>query len=203
LTDTETTTASHGHSDGELQLEMFRIIEERLSAALSREEDVDYRGLKATRRTQVIGRAALAMVILLTPPVFYLIWTLVGAMGVITDRMGMMNADISQMRQRFSGVSVRMQRINGAVSSMTENVAVIVPMEHRLLSMRDDMRLLSGSMGRIAPNVAQIDRILGGMDQNLIQIDYTFGFLNRDVYRMRRDVNQMSSPMRMMPFFGQ
>lgn len=196
------TTANRSES-GSAQLEVFRIIDARLAEALRREEDVDYRSSKANQRTQLIGRVALVLVVLLTPPVFYLIWTLVGAMGVITDRMGAMHGDVGQMAQRFDEVAVRMRRINSSVSNMAQHVSVIPPMEERLLVMRDDIGLMSGSMAGIAPNVAAIDQVLGGMDQNLFRMDRAFEFLNRDVYRMRRDVNQMSSPMRMIPFFGQ
>jgi archaellum component FlaC len=140
---------------------------------------------------------------LLTPPVFYLIWTLVMSMGVITERMQVMHAQVDQMEQRFDEVAVRMKRINGSVSNMSRNISVIPPLEQRMLGMREDMGVISGSMEGIAPNVHAIDQILGGMDHNLARIDYVFGFLNRDVFRMRNDVNQMSSPMRMVPFFGQ
>ncbi len=188
---------------GSPQLEVFRIIDERLQEAVQREEDTDYRSARANRRTQTIGRISLAAVGLLTLPVFYLIWTLVGAMGVITDRMGAMHEQVGRMEQNFDEVALRINRINTAVGNMTNNIAVIEPMEQRLLGMRDDVDLISSSMGSIAPNVHAIDGILGGMDQDLVQMNHVFGFLNRDVFRMRQNVNQMSSPMRMMPFFGQ
>lgn len=188
---------------GSPQLEVFRIIDERLQDAVRREEDTDYRSAKANRRTQTIGRISLAAVGLLTLPVFYLIWTLVVAMGVITDRMGSMHEEVGLMEQNFDEVAVRIHHINTAVGNMTHNIAVIEPMEQRLLSMRSDVDAISSSMGGIAPNVHVIDGILAGMDQDLVQMNQVFGFLNRDVFRMRQNVNQMSSPMRMMPFFGQ
>lgn len=199
VTDQTTTEALKGSP----QLEVFRIIDERLQDAVRREEDTDYRSAKANRRTQTIGRISVVTVLVLTPPVFYLIWTLVGAMGVITDRMGSMHEQVDLMEQDFDQVAARMARINSAVGNMSNNIAVIEPMEQRLLSMRDDVDLISTSMGGIAPNVHSIDQILGGMDQNLLRMNHVFGFLNRDVFRMRQNVNQMSSPMRMVPFFGQ
>lgn len=198
-----TDQATSEDSGASVHLEVFRIIDERLEEAVRREEETDYRSAKANRVTQTVGRLSMIVVALLTPPVFYLIWTLVMSMGVITDRMEVMHAQVDQMETRFDEVAVRMTRINSAVSNMSQNIAVIPPLEQRMLSMRDDMGLISGSMDGIAPNVRVIDQILGGMDQNLARIDYVFGFLNRDVFRMRKDVNQMSSPMRMIPFFGQ
>lgn len=198
-----TDQATSEDQPGSPQLEVFRIIDERLQEAVQREEDTDYRSAKANRRTQTIGRLSLAAVGLLTLPVFYLIWTLVGAMGVITDRMGAMHEQVGLMEQDFDEVAVRISRINTAVGKMTNNIAVIQPMEQRLLGMRADVNAISTSMDGIAPNVHAIDGILAGMDQDLIQMNHVFGFLNRDVFRMRQNVNQMSSPMRMMPFFGQ
>jgi archaellum component FlaC len=190
-------------SGGSQHLEVFRIIDERLREAVRREEDTDYRSSKANRVTQTVGRLSMIVIALLTPPVFYLIWTLVMSMGVITERMQVMHAQVDQMEHRFDEVAVRMTTINRSVSNMSRNISVIPPLEQRMLGMRDDMGIISGSMDGIAPSVHAIDQILGGMDQNLARIDYVFGFLNRDVFRMRNDVNQMSSPMRMIPFFGQ
>lgn|GEM_PF-3062163 len=188
---------------GSPQLEVFRIIDQRLQDAVRREEETDYRSANATRRTQTIGRVSLIAAAVLTLPVFYLIWTLVGAMGVITDRMAAMHEQVGLMETNFDEVAVRVSRINASVANMSNRIAVIVPMEQRLLSMREDVGVISASMGGIAPNVDGIDQILGGMDQNLLQMNHVFGFLNRDVFRMRQNVNQMSSPMRMIPFFGQ
>jgi archaellum component FlaC len=198
-----TDQADPGSTAASTQFETFRIIEERLQQAVQREEETDYQSSRANRRTQSIGRLSLLVVVLLTPPVFYLIWTLVVAMGVITDRMGAMHAEVGAMETRFDEVAVRMKRINGAVASMSQNIAVIPPMEERLLGMRQDMGRISGSMDGIAPNVHGVDQVLGGMDQNLLQMNHAFGILTRDVFRMRKNVNQMSSPMRMIPFLGQ
>jgi hypothetical protein len=198
-----TDEATSEGSEASQHLEVFRIIDERLQEAVRREEETDYRSSKANRVTQTIGRLSMIAIALLTPPVFYLIWTLVMSMGVITERMQVMHAQVDQMEQRFDEVAVRMKRINGSVSNMSRNISVIPPLEQRMLGMREDMGVISGSMEGIAPNVHAIDQILGGMDHNLARIDYVFGFLNRDVFRMRNDVNQMSSPMRMVPFFGQ
>lgn len=185
------------------QLEVFRIIDERLQDAVRREEDTDYRSYRANQRTQLIGRISLFTILLLTPPVFYLIWTLVLAMGVITDRMEVMQGEVDGMAQDLTEVASRMVEINGSVARMTENIAVLPPMEQRLGGMRADLGSMAGGMSTIAPNVHAIDQTLGGMQQNMGRMDQVMGFLNQDMFRMRHNVNQMSSPMRMMPFFGQ
>ncbi|EXJ16015.1 hypothetical protein [Imhoffiella purpurea] len=191
-----------GHEDS-LSLLVFRIMEERLQATVIREEETDYQGVRDSRRTQIIGRVALVLVATLTPPVFYLIWTLVGSMGVITDRMESMKTQVSSMRTDFDEVSARMASMEGSVSRMSENIAVIPPMEERVKGMRDDFGVMRGAMGGIRPNVTEIDRTLGVMEQDMAQMSHVFGFLNRDVFMMRHNVNRMSSPMRMFPFFGQ
>jgi hypothetical protein len=185
------------------QLEVFRIIEGRLQEAVRREEDVDYRSARANQRTQLIGRLSLFTVLLLTPPVFYLIWTLVIAMGIITDRMGAMHGEVGGMTEDLAEVSARMVQINGSVARMTEHIAVLPPMEQRLRAMRGDLGAMTGSMSTIAPDVGAIDQTLAGMQHNMGRMDEVMGFLSQDMFRMRHNVNQMSSPMRMIPFFGQ
>ena len=198
--------ANHTDNDepgGSPNLLIFSIIEQRLQEAVAREEDVDYRSVRDSQRTQLLGRIALLCLLLLTPPVFYLIWTLVDAMGIITDRMEYMKVQVAEMRQDFDEVARRMARIDSAVSTMSTNIAVIPPMEKRLEGMREDFDVITVAMDGIAPNVTAIDQTLGVMDHDMAQMNYVFGFLNRDVFLMRRNVNQMSSPMRMIPFFGQ
>jgi len=188
---------------GDSSLMIFRIIEQRLGEAVTREEDIDFRGVRDSRRTFLIGRTALIITMLLAPPVFYLIWTLVGHMGVITDRMQHMRDQVTEMRQDFDEVALRMANIDGAVSKMSHSIAVIPPMEQRLAGMRADFDVMTEAMGGITPNVTNIDQILGVMDRDMAEMNNAFGFVNRDVFRMRHNVNQMSSPMRMFPFFGQ
>ena len=194
---------SNADSASSPNLEVFRIINARLQDAVRREEEVDYRSARANRRTQTVGRVSLIAIALLTPPVFYLIWTLVVAMGVITERMLVMRDQMEHMQGDFQEVAVRIAAIDDSVSSITRHVSVIPPLEQRMLSLREDMGLISGDMGGIAPNVYAIDQVLGGVDHNVAQMNHIFGFINRDVFRMRKDVTQMNSPMRMIPFFGQ
>jgi hypothetical protein len=185
------------------QLLIFRIIEERLRETVQREEEIDYQSAKDNRYTQLIGRGALLVVLLLTPPVFYLIWSLVLSMGTITDRMEAMRTDVTGMRGNFDEVSMRVAQLDASVASMSGNISVLPPMEARVADMRRDYDQITGAMGTISPNLSTIDNTLFVMDQNMARMNYVFGFLNRDVFRMQRNVNQMSSPMRMIPFFGQ
>lgn len=188
---------------GAAQLLTFRIIEQRLRETVQREEEIDYKSAKDNQRTHLIGRISLFGTLLLTPPVFYLIWTLVISMGVITDRMSVMKENIGQMRVNFDDVALHVASIEHSVANMRDNIQVIPPMEQRVRGMRQDYDVITSAMGSIAPNVSTIDKTLVVMDQDMARMNYVFGFLNRDVFMMRRNVNQMSSPMRMIPFFGQ
>jgi hypothetical protein len=196
-------TADEEDSTNDAQILMFKIIEKRLKETVQHEEERDYQGTKDNRRTQLIGRGSLLIVLLLTPPVFFLIWSLVLSMGIITDRMQAMRDDVSGMRANFDEVSVRVAQIDASVANMSGNISVLPPMQERVAGMRRDYDQITAAMGTISPNVGTIDGTLLTMDQNMARMNYVFGFINRDVFRMQRSVNQMSSPMRMMPFFGQ
>lgn len=182
---------------------MFRIMEDRLAESVSREERIDFKGVQDSKRTHQIGRISMLFVLLLTPPVFFLIWTLVGAMGIITDRMEHMKVQVATMRGDFDEVATRMMAINKAVVRMSGNISVIPPMEKRLNGMRSDFDVITVSMGTISPDVATIDETLSVMDHDMAQMNQVFGLLNSNVFGMRRNVNRMSSPMRMFPFIGQ
>lgn len=185
------------------ELVALRIINRRMEDIVKQEEDVDYRHSRSNQRTQVIGRAAMIAMLFLTPPIFYLIWTLVGAMGVITDRMNLMHAEVDAMQQDFDRVAARVSNITTAVGQMRDSIQVIAPMDSRLQGMRTDIDAIAGAMGSISPDVGAIGQTIVGIDHDMAEMNQAFGFLNRDMFIMRRNVNQMSSPMRMMPFFGQ
>jgi hypothetical protein len=190
----------HSHA---ISLEAFHIINGRLAQTVKDEEDVDYRHSQCNQRTQLIGRVSTILMLLLTPPVFYLIWTLVGAMGVITERMGNMYGEIHAMTEDFHEVSARVASIDSAVGQMRNHMGVMPPMDLKLRHMHEDIDLITGAMGDIAPDVGGIGQIIGGIDQHMGEMNQAFSVINRDMFFMRKNVNQMSSPMRMMPFFGQ
>jgi hypothetical protein len=181
---------------------IFSTIKNRLEEAVVREENIDYLGVRDSRRTFLIGRASLFMSMLLTLPVFYLIWVLVDAMGAITGRMEHMKVYMTSMHQDFEELAQLVENINGSVVAMSENMVVILPMEQRLSGMRGDFDVITTAMGDITPSVTAIDQILSVMDRDMAEMNHAFGFVNRDVFQMRQNVNQMSSPMRMLPFFG-
>ena len=139
---------------------------------------------------------------LLTPVVFFLIGSLVLSMGVITDRMGVMAENVAGMRGNFDETTARMDDIDRSVAHMTHNVAFIPGMERDMLRMRHDFSDMTGTMNGLSPNMQQIDQTLAGMDFDMAQMNNVFGHLNLNVFSMGRDVNTMSTPMRMFPFFG-
>ncbi len=198
-----TDETSNNESADASSLLIFRIMKQRLEEAVARDEDIDFRGVRDSNRTQLIGRFALLGGVLLTPPVFYLIWTLVGDMGIITERMEHMKVQVAEMRQDFDEVALHIANIDDAVLGMSSSIAVIPPMDRRLVNMLGNFSDMTAAMGGITPNVSTIDRILGVMNRDMAEMDNAFGVVNRDVFRMRHNVNQMSSPMRMIPFFGQ
>ena len=200
MTDHETTPKA---LEEDSSLLIFRIIQARLQASVAQEEEIDYCRVQASRRTFWISRISLAVVMVLSLPVFYLIWTLVDAMGTITVRMEQMKVQVATMRRDFDEVSQLIQTIEGAVANMRQNIAVIPPMEKRLFQMREDFDVMAVAMNRsITPHVVSIDQILAVMEANMAQMNQAFGFVNLDVFRMRKNVNTMSSPLRMMPFIG-
>jgi hypothetical protein len=183
-------------------LRALGILEARLMAAVGPEEDLDYQGQRTARTTQVISQIAFGIAMLLTPVVFFLIGSLVLSMGVITDRMGVMAENVAGMRGNFDETTARMDDIDRSVAHMTHNVAFIPGMERDMLRMRHDFSAMTGTMNGLSPNMQQIDQALAGMDFDMAQMNNVFGHLNLNVFSMGRDVNTMSTPLRMFPFFG-
>ena len=184
-------------------LTVVRVIESRLKEFVGREEKTDYQGVRDSQRTFLIGRVSLILSGLLTLPVAYLIFTLVRDMGKVTRHMDQMNTEVVTMRRHFDEVARIVGQLDTSMLNMSRAIAVLPPMERRLAGMRGDFDIITAAMnGGITPNVTTIDDILGVMDRDMAEMNQAFGFVNRDVFFMRHNVHQMSSPLRMMPFFG-
>ena len=180
----------------------LRVLEGRLAEAVQREEETDFQGQRAARTTQVISQIAQVSLIVLTPIIFYLIFSLILAMGIITDRMGAMAVKVAGMRVSFDETTERMDGIDRSVVHMTGNVGHIPGMEQDMQRMRRDFAAMTETMNALAPNMQVIDQILAGMDFDVAQMNQVFGHVNSNVFSIGKDVNTMSTPMRMFPFFG-
>jgi hypothetical protein len=183
-------------------IQALKILEGRMEEAVRREEDVDFEGQRAAKVTQVISQMAVYASFFLTPVIFYLIFSLILSMGVITDRMQVMADKVGGMRGNFDDVAQRMAAIDVSVTHMEGNVAHMPGMEKRMHQMRGDFDQMTETMNGIAPNMRDIDWTLGGMGRDMAQMNQVFGHLNLSVFSMGHDVNTMSGPMRMLPFFG-
>lgn len=180
----------------------LRVLEGRLADAVQREEEVDFQGQRAARTTQLITQGAQVALVVLGPIVFYLIFSLIQSMGIITDRMGAMAVKVAGMRTSFDETTERMDRIDGSVRHMTVNVSYIPGIEKDMQGMRRDFSVMTQTMNGLAPDMRAIDQTLAGMDQDLAQMNAVFSHMNSNVFSIGRDVNTMSGPMRMFPFFG-
>lgn len=181
---------------------LLNVFKDRMTDSVKSEEDMDYKAQQAMHKTHKITHFSLYAAFILTPVIFYLIGTLVLDMSTITNRMEVMAADVAAMKSDFDQVSAVMTAIDTSVVNMSRNIAVIPDMDTQVAGMNQDFTLMVGAMGGITPDVNLIDRLLSGMDYDMAQMNNLFGHLNHNVFFMGRDVNTLSSPMRMMPFFG-
>jgi len=181
---------------------LLKVFEERMTESVATEEEMDYRAQQSAQQTQKITKISLYVAFIFTPVIFYLIGTLVLAMGTITDRMKMMAEDVGSMKHDFDQVSALMKGMDASVVNMSNNIKVIPEMATQVAGMNGNFTEMVGAMQRITPEVGNIDHLLGGMDKNMDHMNGLFGHMNRNVLFMSRDVNTLSSPMRMIPFFG-
>lgn len=162
---------------------------------------MDYTARQAMKKTHKITLFGLYTAFILTPVMFFLIGTLLLDMGTITNRMAVMADDVAAMKRDFDQVSTVMTSIDKSVVNMSNNIAVIPVMDEQLVGINRNFTLMTGAMGEVTQDVTEIDRLLGRMDYDMAHMNNLFSYMNHNVLFMGRDVNTLSSPMRMMPFF--
>jgi hypothetical protein len=181
---------------------LLRVFEERTRQSVLEEEKIDFDAQRVWQRTNRITLTSVVSAIALTPFIFYLIGTLMSDMGTISEQMGIMRDDVAAIKTDFDEVAVLMSGMDNAVSNMTHSIEVVPLMSTEAAGMNNNFSLMVGAMNGITPNVSEIDRLLAVMDYDMAHMSNLFDHINRHVLFMGRDVNTMSGPMRMMPFFG-
>lgn len=191
---------SEAYSSTALILQVF---EERTAESVQNDEEMDYEAQNAMISTQRISRIALIVSSLLSIAVFYLIGTLVLSMGKITERMQVMTENVAFMDEDFNEVSNLMRKLDSSVIHMSSNISGIPVLGTHVTLIDENFVQMVGAMNGIRPGVGEIDQLLSVMERDMKQMNSVFDQLNYTVGFMARDVNTLSAPIRMMPpFFG-
>lgn len=167
------------------------------------EEDIDAQARRQLASTRKVSRVSHVVAILIIPAMLALIFSLVFSSGSVTEEMGRMSQQMTNMRNDFDHLSQVMAHMDVATNQMSNNIAAVPTLKHQVAFIDDNFGGMVTSMKRISPSVGDISTHLTGLDNNLSHMNNVFTHLNGSVYHMGSDVNKISNPMQMMPnFFG-
>ena len=156
--------------------------------------------IKIGRRTTQIIRFSIIGMFLLGLALFWLLSSLTTNLKTMTNQMVEMSMIMQRMDQNMSTLPAMHHEVRG--------------INQRMTIIRDNMELISGSMGSLDDNMAvmpslqneialiehHVSNINQRMDQQLATLNFSMGHMNNTMSRINYDVKRISRPMKMFPF---
>lgn len=155
----------------------------RESMEYSREMSV-----KIGRRTTQIIRMGMLSVLILGIVMAYLITTMAGDFGRITEQMMAVSKNMESMENHFESVNARMAEMQIHLARMNHSVGVL-PQMNRSVGVLPAMQ---NTLGTMSTNLASMDKNVAGMHNAV-------GHMTGSMQRMDSQMNKMSRPMDYFP----
>lgn len=163
--------------------------------------------IRIGRRTTQIIRMGLLSVFILGAVMTYLITTLAGDFGRMTEHMVAISGYMSSMEKNFTNVSVRMEHMDLTLSGMQQSVQVMPQINNMLgvigkstYQMSGDMNLLVGDIDKMQTSVSSMSNNLETMDQKVGGMNAAVHDMTGSMRYMNREMHDMSRPMDFFPF---
>lgn len=151
-------------------------------------------GQKIARRTQFIINAVIMILLCIVAINFFMLHSFMGEMHKVVTNMVSMYA-------RFGTMSQDMHQMTGAVSNMEQNIRGIPLISNSMTNMNNQVNGMKNNVNTMTNKIVGIDynmTIIGG---GVYDMANRFDHLSYTVNNMGYNVNQMSAPIRTMPFF--
>lgn len=125
---------------------------------------------------------------------FFMTFVLSTHMSEITGVITNMNNQFTNMNDNMQSMLQSMNKMDKNVDSMVEIVSKIDSMQHNVAFMSADMNVIHQEMGVMKTDMVKLS-------QQVTDMKYSFRVMDGTVMSMSRDVDHLSSPMRLFNFF--
>lgn len=173
----------------------------RESMEMSREMSIRI----GSRTTQII-RMGMLSVFILGAVMTYLITTLAGDFGRMTENMDAMSGYMKNMNNSFSDVSGRLAHMDLTLTGMNQSVYVLPEINKTMSLLGRSTYQMSSDMHTMVVDVSEMQTDVSSMSGNLDTMDKKVGGMNNAVNdmtgsmrRMNGEMRQMSRPMDFFP----
>lgn len=178
----------------------FQIMERQTRQVADKVINVSDASQRITTQTNFIIRISILIAMLLTPFLFYMIYTLTFDMSKISLMMVQMDTNMQGMRENFEVVTDNVTAMEQHVSHMSQAVASLPHMDHTVVGMRDTLHQMTDKMQQMQGRMGNMDGSMQSITQNVSSMNNVFSHMNQAVLFMQHNVETLSRPARMMPF---
>lgn len=173
----------------------------RASMEMSREMSI-----KIGKRTTQIIRMGMLSVFILGAVMTYLITTMAGDFGRMTENMVAMSGYMKSMEKNFAQVSGRLANMDLTLTGMSQSVYVLPEINETMhilgrstYQMSSDMHTMVGDVSEMQTDVSSMSGSLDTMDRKVGGMNAAVNDMTGSMRRMNGEMRQMSRPMDFFP----
>jgi prophage DNA circulation protein len=186
--------------DHESMVSAFATLDERMRQAAINFTHVSDASVRISEKTNMIIRSSLFAAMLLTPFLFYMIFTLTLDMTQISSVMRDMDAHMAGMSGHFDTVASSTNAMRGQVIGMSESIAVLPQIDGTVFGMQEPLGNMTDTMQQLRDSMQGMDDDMRFITHNVSGMNDAFSQMNRSVFSMQNDIGTLSRPAQMMPF---
>lgn len=151
-------------------------------------------GLKIARRTQLIIRTVIVVMLCVVALNFLMLYGFMGEMHKVVDNM-------VDMYTRFGKMSHDMREMTTAVTNMEQNIRGIPYISTSMNNMNASVNGMKNNVNTMTNKIVSIDQNMGIINGGVFEMANRFDHLSFTVHNMGHNVNQMSRPIHSSPFY--
>ncbi len=178
----------------------FQIIERQTHDVAGKFSQTSAASQRITMTTNLIIRVSFISAIILTPFLFFMIYTLTFDMSKIRNMMQGMDEHMYAMRENFDRVTLNVDQMQSDVGVMSQDVASLPAIDNSVSQMRQTLSEMTQTMQNMDGNMGNMTGSMETITQNVGSMNHVFSQMNQSVFFMQHNVDTLSRPARMMPF---
>jgi len=151
-------------------------------------------GLKIARRTQIIIRSVIFILLCVVLLNFLMLYGFMGEMHKVVSNM-------IDMYTRFGTMSQDMHQMTSAVINMEQNIRGIPTISNSMNNMNTQVNGMKNNVNTMTHKIVGIDQNMTIINSGVYDMANRFDHLSFTVHNMGHNVNQMSRPIHSTPFY--
>ena len=158
-------------------------------------EESDVIGSRIAVKTRFIMRVVFTTLALSSLYLVFMIFNMASNMSAMTTHL-------EDMYGNFGIMSQNMQEITKSVAKMSDDISGMPLIAESMAHIDSDVRVMNSSVFEMNKSITAIDNDMVRINLNMYEMTGRLSNMNRTVYSISNDVNQMAAPVNSGPMSG-